>query len=249
MSPADLEFDTAVRSLFKGNCNELLKLKPFLTIVSNRCDRTLIAYTLMWNLVQSSAHITFDQRKYPDAVAPATPQRGNEIRPGEQKLTAMAIEINCGRWGEPATEDFYLRQFDDWLKEYKDATSLTISIDAAIFEDGEILGPNKSDLDQDFLAYVDAKQEFYRMIVESLDSGLFLDEAFAPIEAVIKANTANPMLGWENVRTRWKMIAAPEVRSWRMRYGDEAVPDIYRRTLRQKPFEIRGNVYRATPET
>jgi hypothetical protein len=43
MSPAAPEFDAAVRSLFTGNSIELLKLKPFLTILSNRCDRTLVA--------------------------------------------------------------------------------------------------------------------------------------------------------------------------------------------------------------
>ena len=249
MSPADPEFDAAARSLFRGNCDELLKLKPFLTIVSNRCDRTLVAYALVWNVARHETSITFDQRKYPDAVAPATPRRGNEIRPGEQKITAMAIEINGGLWGEQATEDFYLRQFDHWLKEYKDAVSLTISMDAAIFEDGEILGPNKSKLDQDFLAYVDAKQGHYRTIVESLDLGMSLDEAFAPIEAVAKANIENPTLGWENVRARWTRMAAGEVRSWRFRYGDEAAPDIYRRALRKEPFEIRGSAYRAAEES
>jgi hypothetical protein len=89
MSPTDPAFDAAARPLFRGNFDELMKLRPFLTVVSNRCDRTLVAYTRAWNVAQHV--IVFDQRKYPDAVAPDAPQRGNEIRPGEQKITAMAI--------------------------------------------------------------------------------------------------------------------------------------------------------------
>jgi hypothetical protein len=155
MSPAAPEFYAAVRSLFTGSSDELLKLKPFLTILSNRCDRTLVAYALKWEVaLHDERRITMSQHKYPDAVAPGAPRRGNEIRPGEQKIVAMSIEIDCGRWGGEATEEFYLRQFIDWFTEYNEANALEISIDAAIFDDGEFKGPNKSDLDQDFRSYV-----------------------------------------------------------------------------------------------
>jgi hypothetical protein len=188
VSPAVPEFDAAVRSLFRGNSDELLKLKPFLTILSNRCDRTLVAYALKWEITQRAGkHLSTSQHKYPDAVAPAAPRRGNEIRPGEQKIVAMSIEIDCGRWGGQATEDFYLRQFIDWFTEYNDANALEISIDAAIFDDGEFIDPNKSKLDQHFGSYVNAKQDYYKIILEGLDSGMSLDEAFAPIEAVVKS--------------------------------------------------------------
>ena len=94
MSPAVPEFDTAVHSLFKGNSEELLKLKASLTILSNRCDRTLVAYALKWEVApRAGRHTSTSQHKYPDAVPPAAPRRGNEI-------------------GQ-ATEEFYLRQFID----------------------------------------------------------------------------------------------------------------------------------------
>ena len=238
MSPAVPEFDEAVHSLFRGNSGELLKLKPFLTILSNRCDRTLVAYAMRWEIAQRAGrHTSTSQHKYPDAVAPAVPQRGNEIRPGEQKIVAMSIEIDCGRWGGPATEEFYLRQFIDWFTEYNDANALEISIDAAIFDDGECIGPNESALDQHFRSYIDAKQDYYRIILQGLNSGMSLDEAFAPIEAVVKEN---PGLDSRDVRTMWKRVAAPEVRKWRLKYGDAAASEIYRRALRTEPFVIRG---------
>jgi hypothetical protein len=240
MSPAAPDFDAAVHSLFRGNADELLKLKPFLTILSNRCDRTLVAYAIKWEVAQRiGTYGSMSQHKYPDAVAPEAPRRGNEIRPGEQKIVAMGIEIDCGRWGGQATEEFSLRQFVEWFTEYKDAKALEISIDAAIFDDGEFSGPNKSELDRDFKWYVDAKQEYYRIILKGLNSGMSLDEALAPIEAVIKAAAANPGLHSRDVSTIWKRIAAPEVRIWRLKYG-AAAPEIYRRALRTEPFVIRG---------
>lgn len=240
MSPTVPQFDAAVHSLFRGNSDELLKLKPFLAILSNRCDRTLVAYAVKWEVAQHAGRrITTSQHKYPHAVAPAAPRRGNEIRPGEQKIVAMSIEIDCGLWGGQATEEFYLRRFIDWFTEYNDANALEISIDAAIFDDGEFLGPNKSKLDQHFRSYVDAKKDYYRIILQGLDSGKSLDDAFAPIEAVVKANAANPGLDSRDVRTMWKRVAAPEVRIWRLKHGDAAAPEIYRRALRTEPFVIR----------
>jgi hypothetical protein len=241
MSPAEAEFDAAVRSLFRGKSDELLKLKPFLTILSNRSDRTLVGYALEWKITGGAgARITRSQHKYPDAVAPAAPRRGNEIRPGEEKIVVMSIEIDCGRWGREATEEFYLRQFVDWFDEYRDADALEIGIDAAIFADGECIGPNESRLDQDFAAYVEAKQHYYGIVIQGLDAGMSLDDAFAPIEAVVRANAANPALDHRDVRTLWRRIAAPEVRGWRIKYGDDAVPAIYRAALRTEPFLIRG---------
>jgi hypothetical protein len=241
MSAADPAFDATVRSLFRGNSDELLKLKPFLAILSNCGDRTLVAYSMKWEVAQpSGTSTTTSQHKYPDAVGPAAPRRGNEIRPGEHKIVAMSIEIDCGRWGGEATEEFYLRQFIDWFAEYNDASALEIGIDAAIFDDGEFSGANQSELDQHFKAYVDAKQEYYRAILQALDSGKSLDEAFAPIEAVVKADAGNPGLDWRDVRAIWRRVAAPEVRIWRLKFGDTAVPGIYRDALRAEPFVIRG---------
>ena len=125
MSPAVPEFDTAVRSLFRGNSDKLLKMKPFLTILSNHSHRTLVAYALKWEVARPTGRqITTVLHKYPDAVAPAAPRRGNEIRSGEQNIVLMSIELDCGRWGGQATEDFYLRQFIRSFKEYKHASAL-----------------------------------------------------------------------------------------------------------------------------
>ncbi len=223
----------------------MLKLKPFLTILSNCRDRTLVAHALKWEVAQRAAkRISTSQHKYPDAVLPSAPRRGNEIRPGEQKVVAMGIEIDWGRWGGQATEGFYLRQFIDWFTEYEHADTLEISLDAAIFDDGEFIGPNASKLDRHF-SYVDAKQDYYRSIVNALDSGVALDEVLAPVEAVVKANAANPGLDSRDIRKSCQRIADPEVRSWRLKYGDQVVPDVYRRALRTQPFVIRGG---ATPE-
>jgi hypothetical protein len=86
---------------------------------------------------------------------------------------------------------------------------------------------------------VDTKQEYYRTIVQGLDSGMSMDEAMAPIEAVIHAKPACPRFDPRDLNKMWQRIAAPEVREWRLAYGDEAARELYRRALRSERFVIR----------
>jgi hypothetical protein len=240
MSPADPEFDSVARSLFQGNTDELLKLKPFLVILSNRSSRTVVAYALRWEVKgKGGAQASLPQHKYPDAVAGVAPARGNEVRSGEKKIVAMDIEIDCGRWSGRPTEEFYLSQFIDWFAEHAGATDLRIGLDAVIFEDGQLLGPDESHLGDHFAAYVNAKQELYRGLVAGLDAGQTMDEAFRPIEATIAASLADPRLDMRNLLALWRTVAAPEVRNWRVRYGDTALPGILRSALREQEFVVR----------
>lgn len=237
-SPDSREFDSLIRSLFKGNVEELLKSKSFLVIVSNHSPRTIVAYAMEWAVEQDRTQTIRCQFKYPDAVAGAVQLRGNEIRSGEQKIVANGMEIYCGRWGIAPTEECYLRQLADWSGRFVGA-EIRVTLDAVIFEDGELIGPDKSDLGDHFAAYVKAKEDVYRSLVQSLDSGQSMDEAFRPIDATIAAIRADPRLPLENPRAIWSRQAAGEVVGWRTRYGDEYLPSILRRALRKEPFVVR----------
>jgi hypothetical protein len=237
-SPAESEFDPLVRSLFRGNSEELLKLKPFLVIVSNDSPRTMVAYTLRWEIELPLGRRSTS--KYPDAVGGSAPMRGNEICPGEQQIVPKDMEIDCGRWnGSNPTEDFYLRQSAERCEEFADATDIRIGFDAVIFEDGEAIGPNMSSLCDHFAAYVNAKQDFCRSLVQNLDSGQSMDEAFRPIEMVIANGRANPRISRKDALALWPREAAAELRLWRKQHGEAALPGIIRRAVRKEPFVIR----------
>lgn len=234
-SSADRAFDTQVRSLFHGDSDELLMLRPFLAIVSNRSTRTMVAYTLSWVLMPNRGiRVTHCQNKYPDAVAEAFPFRGNELRPGEQRIDPMGIELDCGSRTGKATEPFYLKQFAGWFAEFADVRELRIYFDAVIFADGEMIGANQSLLDAEFMAYLGEKQSCYRSILKAVDSGHSMTEAFRPLEAVLARDFELDMLR----RNIWDRQAAAETRDLRSRYGDEALVEILRNALRKEPFQI-----------
>jgi hypothetical protein len=235
-STADPAFDADIRALFQGDSEELLKLKPFLVIISNGSARTMVAYTLTWVLrLPRGSQTGYSPARYPDAVADAFPYRGNEIRPGEQKIVPMGIELDCGRWTGKPTESFYLDQFIDWFKAFAEVTEVQVGFDAVIFDNGELIGPNKAHLDESFLTYLHANENWYRSVLEALDAGKSVDEAFLPIQAVL---AADPQLDIDDPERFWRRQSTAGVRRLRLRYGDHALQDILRKAIRKEPFKI-----------
>lgn len=230
LSPADPAFDLHARPLFTGNLAELLKIKPFLTLITNTTANTIVAFTLEW--MTSSAggdSVEYSQHKYPDALA-ACPVRGNEIRPGEQRLVPKSIELNAGLWGDDPTETFYLEQFSAWASEQEHVESLGIALDAVLFEDGSLLGPDKADIAAHFSAYFEAKQRLYKEIVTALDSGRSLEEALRPV-GVLLAN--RPTFG--EPLSIYPRLAAQDVNRWKEEFGLDSA-GLFRQAIRSSPF-------------
>jgi hypothetical protein len=83
---------------------------------------------------------------------------------------------------------------------------------------------------------VNAKQEWYRGIIQALDAGHSVLESFAPVETFL-ADASN------HVEARpadfWRRQAAAEARSWRRRYADADIPPLMKQAIRLDPFAIR----------
>jgi hypothetical protein len=163
------------------------------------------------------------------------PMRGNEIRPGEQRIVAKGIEIACGQWGDEPTEDYYMRQFAEISPHDADATELQLELDAAILDDGTLLGLDKSDLATHFAAYVAAKQDLRRGIVYAAHGGASMEEAFRSVNAVL-ATELRPE--FHNPLWIYPRLAAQDARCWRGAYGESSL-NLFRQALRREPFVIK----------
>jgi hypothetical protein len=243
ISPSAPEFDSLVQSLFKGSADLLLKLKPFMTIVSNHSDRTIVAFTLKWT-TGHGRHITFSQRKYPDAVTGLVVARDNEILPGEQRIVPKGIEIHSGLGFGQATEDFYLDQFVNMFAAESKAT-LRIEVDAAILNDGTLLGPDESDLATHFAVYFKAKQDLYLSIIDLLDKGSSLKEAFRPLNSALAKKFA--LEDHRNGFSIYPVLAAQDTGRWRQRYGDAPI-SLMRQAITKEPFAVMRTVGAQPPE-
>jgi hypothetical protein len=110
----------------------------------------------------------------------------NEI--GRQQIVAMSIEIDCGRWGGEATL-FYLSQFIDWFTEYNDANASK----SASMRQSSMMASSSAQTSRLTRTSNRSRREagLLQDDFTGPDSGMSFGEA-APVEAVVKANAANP---------------------------------------------------------
>ena len=239
LSPStDQTFDSRVRARVHAHLNDALALKPVLFLLTNGSDHTIVAYTLIVTAMTSSG--THDTSRvyyyFPDAVAGSffgqgVFERGAELYPGEVAVLGRNVEIT-----HQATLDWlpdYVREQQQWLS---NVVSLDARLDAALFSDGELIGPNTSKLDRLFVGYLKAKQDVYREILEKVDAGSSVDEAFRLLRSRPRPSAteirADPVLSFPPE-------AAAEARSWRQRLGDTHVVSTFRAAIRTEPFVIR----------
>lgn len=186
--------------------------------------------------------------KYPDALAGisgtgrdawALENIGHrEMIPGEKRVVSVSFAVSP----RMATEEYWQNWLLEAAKFYHDkcgiTEKLTISLDAVIFDDGTILGPDENDLSDHFAAYLNAKQGAFRNIVAALDSGQPIDRAFTVIESV-EVPTADSLMA--DTTAIYRRHAAEEIMGLRRRVGDQVLSTLVRKAVRDKDFVIQRN--------
>ena len=163
--------------------------------------------------------------------------------PGSRRVETPSVVIQGYAESEPYYDQF-LPQFvvekDQMLAH---ATELRIELDAAIFADGRLIGRDPDGwLSGLFSEYVSAKQDWYRQILERLDAGGSVDDAFAPIRAFQEEKNRQVRAGRRFPREEtqlWKTQAAAEATRWRRRFTDDELPALLKQSIRLEPFVIR----------
>lgn len=246
ISPEDPKFDFEVSQIVPAQVARVaLALKPFVVIVANGSQRTIAAYSIVWRMTEKNGRkstITLPF-KYPDTLAGGADssavslsnQENGPVPSEGKRLVSTEIQIDSS-W----EDQFYLDQLRsfarDLKQEYAEVDQIEITLDAAIFSDGSLLGSNQSNLDQEFMTYFESKQNLFRQIASDLDSGKSVDEAFDPL-TILAANhvSARDMPGY------YKMLAAQEINALRRRLSDTQVRDTVRSAIRKEAFVIRRN--------
>jgi hypothetical protein len=232
LTPASAaDFDERAQAILDGNASPLFELKPYLAIVKNRNPRTVVAYTVSWTVTlrngMSETHHT--QFKFPDAVAGTNNGlsllAGREIRTGEERLVGVGFET----WPPE-----YVNTYRDYglaeSEQLMNVKSVEIALDAVIFDDGMMLGPDQWRLAEHFIEFVRAKQSLYRDIVVGLENGEH--DVVAPLRAMV---SVPPSSAYKNPLDLYPRLAAEEI----LHFQDRVRVEVFRRTLRREPFAIR----------
>ena len=245
ISPLNPHFDAIARPLIGSRANRILRMKPMLVVVENAAARRVVAISLTWRIRKHvGGLIARTNSIFPHVVCgdQAVARQRPGIRPGEHHVVASSCVVE-------GVDD--IPENDGWIEDFvrerdaavEDALHVGIELDAIIFEDGELIGPDEDGwLSGLFSAYVSEKQQWYREILDALDRGKSVDEAYAPVRA-FQEETMRRMMSGDRDHLRhadslWKTQAAADAAAWRRHYADAEIPALLE-SIRLEPFVIR----------
>jgi hypothetical protein len=247
LSPTSATFDDLARPLLGERIADIgLKLKPMLVIVSNETSQTIVSLSVAWRITHQSgrrtsfwSHTSFADIVCGDVLVSQSP-RGLEA--GQQRIEANGVVIHQWGYGDPYFDQFLGQFVDQRNALLGNALELQIALDAVIFVDGTLVGPDEETaLSDRFSNYVRAKQEWYRGLVEALDRGASVAQAFEPVERFLADARAKrrAIPRTFDVPDVWTQQAAADATRWRRKFADEEIPALLRQTLRLDPFIVR----------
>jgi hypothetical protein len=178
ISPSSPDFDSRAAVAAPGWSAFLNDVKPYVVLVSNESGRKIVAFAVSWTVVAGSGlsekqgSLTRD----PDGIVADfdVPASHDSILPGRQKAIGFGIEISEYK---PEYEEG-LRSYLREALEYKNIKTVEVALDAVIFDDGLLIGPDNYSLSASLAAHVKAKQELYRSIAARVEQGSSVQEAF-----------------------------------------------------------------------
>jgi hypothetical protein len=252
-SPLAPEFDELAKPLIGRVADIGLQLKPLLVIVTNQSAKTLVSFSKTWRVTFASGrvHESRDHTSFPDAVCGDILEAGRShgMAPGVRRVEAKGLVIQG--WGDYPGGEYYDQFLPQFVAEkdqlLKHATELRIELNAAIFADGTLLGPDDDSWLADlFSSYVKAKQDWYRMIIDALDAGKSVSEAYRPVEHFMEdvraRMRARRPIDRDNPNAIWVQQAAADAMRWRRRHTDAEIPQLLKDSIRLDPFEIRRRI-------
>jgi hypothetical protein len=167
------------------------------------------------------------------------------MAPGVRRVEAKGLVIQG--WGEGPDGEYYDQFLPQFVTEkdqiLRNASELRIELNAAIFSDGTLVGPDDGSwLSELFSSSVRAKQDWYRTILTALDRGASVLEAFRPLDQFVEETRTRMRSGHhvaqENRNAIWVQQAAADAMRWRRRYADDAIPQLLREAIHLEPFLI-----------
>jgi hypothetical protein len=153
----------------------LQKLLPYLAVVSNRSSKSIVALSVTFAGADADGHtsrVTL-QLKYPDAVDPENPyppSAGEPLRSDQSKVLCPHYELADDMDAELIASTA-AREYEGFGVRIQ-----KVVVDAVIWQDGELQGPDDSRLGAHFSAYVDAKQQLYQRVQQRLGAGESIED-------------------------------------------------------------------------
>jgi hypothetical protein len=262
IKPSDSGFDNMAAALLAGRSqDEIESLKPFSVIVKNTGNRTVVAYTVIWEctepdgrkaayrIAHANSEALIDTEEYLKALA-RTPSMDDTIKPNTARLLSILPVGRGGGFGSQGEQNQMEQSQDlpninraemiqrfgsELLRKYID---ITVSIDGVFFDDGTFIGPDTTGFFDDMKIQVNAKRDLINSISEKLKLGRSKDEIFKDVEGKISSSNSkradfNPVekSNPTDYYNYFSNYFAAEILQLRRVYGDDKALEL---TLRPK---------------
>jgi hypothetical protein len=179
-----------VKKEFRGESNEVIDaLKPFSVFLENKGKHTVVGYLIQWCFTKADGSNQYYRKAVlnPQALmggedlAPELSRQSGQIEPHSAILLSLlspggggnlGIEISREeaeqiKQGKRPDQSTLLQRF---RAEAAQCTAITVSIDAAVFDDGTFVGPDTSNFFNQTKAVIDAKRDFLIELSAGLSS-------------------------------------------------------------------------------
>jgi len=235
----DPRFDPEARQIVGAKLDLVKTLSPLLMLIKNNSQHTIVAYSPEWDLKRGGEEIPWVAlRAFPMAISgpECDVPHDRPIRPGEERLEGMNSEV--GIHPDDASTDAKYQAED-----LTGVTAVKAHLDAVIFDNGTLIGPDRNNLPEKFVPYVEDHQSLYRSILASLQAGEPAEKLYDSLEQkrrqeFDKSTKGNSPPGPERASMMEKLIAEQDVLgSWR-NHGDSDSLAYFSRCLRTPPFAV-----------
>ena len=158
--------------------------------------------------------------------------------PGERRLVTMEFQI--GPWiFDPSWRDWIVSGAAALHEEAKSVSRVDVALDAVVFEDGRIVGPDKSDLARHFTLFVRAKQNLYQDVMTALARGESLDNAIEPArQRTAYSRSGAPAGELDTAEDLYARIAAEDLVALRRAWSASEVEATVRHLVRSRSFDV-----------
>jgi len=180
IGPADPSFDERLAREIKPESSSVGDaLRPFSVFLENQGTRAVVAYVIEWcftrpdgsNQYYRKAVLSPQEFIYAESLSPELRRQSGHIEEGAVvflsllandgsgilRTEATAKEVEEIRQGKPLNQDSFLERFKAEAAQF---TEITVSIDAAFFDDGTFVGPDSSNFFAQTKAVIDARRDF-----------------------------------------------------------------------------------------
>lgn len=191
ISPSDPSFDERVKKEFRGESNEVIDtLKPFSVFLENKGKSTVVGYLIQWCFTKADGSnqcyrkaVLNPQALMGEDLSPEYSRQSGQIEPHSAVFLSLLSPAGGGNLGieisrEEAEQIRQGKRFDQstllqrFGAEAAQYTAITVSIDAAVFDDGTFVGPDTGNFFNQTKAVIDAKRDFLNELSAGLsDSG------------------------------------------------------------------------------